>query len=223
MPRTRLARGDISLREIFQLSNRAYSSEVDNKAKRADIDVLGAKQTHRNNLERKEGRWVQTGREVKLTFMIRTNPTSYKKTDSIVPHVFPVVFLLKSINLGADTPFRWRTGSNAKPKFPDKKVSDGRSESEKDKIRAKNKRISEGNIKARIQMQFFFDLMQVLDMYSLLYGPNTTNRKLPKKANPKLIPFFDKHAYFIAEKLVIPLLTTHRHLLGDDSNTASDD
>lgn len=203
---TRLKRGDISIKELHELSYSVYGKQVDNKAKREQLDVLSAQITYRNNLEEKDGDWKQTGRNIKIIFRCKTNPKSYKKTDSINPHVFPVTFLIRSIDEGINSAFRYRSGGNFKWRFPDKKVSDGRTEREKDKIRKKNKMIMESNIKKGLDGQFFFHLMQVLKLYGLLFGPNTTNGKLPKITNPKYIPYFEKHSLHCLEHYVIPML-----------------
>jgi hypothetical protein len=200
MARGRLKKGDISIKEMYQLSHEAYKfREVDNKISRMILDIIGAKLTIQNNLQynRSTKKWDQIGREVKLAFLIKSDPQSYVKKDTVKIHNYPIYFLLRDINMGMDSAFKWRAGSFKKPKFPSKSMSV-----------FQKLNITNYNIRSGIQLQFFFELMQVLDMYGLLYGPNTTNKQLPRKANPKLIPFFDKHSLFITKKIVIPLLKT---------------
>ena len=43
--------------------------------------------------------------------------------------------------------------------------------------------------------------------YGLLYGVDTTNGKLPTKANPDLIPYFDKTSWFCVQKYLKKILT----------------
>jgi len=219
--RPKLTKKDISLREMIELSYSVYGNEVDNKKSRANIDVKSAKITFRNNLELIDGRWTQTGRNIKITLLCETIPTSYKKNDDLLIHQYPVTFLIRNINEGIDSTFRFRSGSFAKWRFPTKKISEGRNTKEKDRIRKDNKRIRESNLRNKLDGHFFFYLMQVLDMYGLLYGPNTTNRDLPKKTNPKMIPYFDKHSLYCLEKIIIPILN-NRELLNEESLTTND-
>lgn len=191
----RLKRGDITLKEVYTLSLAAYKGEVDNKSKRMKMDIRSGKIIGRNNMvyDRKEKRWVQTGREAKLEFLVRSVPTSYKKTDTVPVHVYPVTFLIKDVSKGVNSPFRWRTGSNKRPKFAPKGSS-----SEK-KLKFINQNIRNG-----IQMQFLMDLEWTLKVYGLLYGPDRTTGA-PKVRNTGHIPFLDKHALMVLEK-VFPVI-----------------
>ena len=236
MPRPRLKKGDITLNQILQLSQELYrGQDVDNKRWRAGIDVIGARRIQRSNLtyDRSEKKWVQIGREVHFVFNVRTQPKSYKKTDTIKTHRYPIHILIKDFDKGMDSPFRWRSGSFRKPMFPKRKIGDvkehyetkiGREkrklnrvknkqiiektkgtikklkekrEKEIEDVRAENLKITNMNIKRGIQLQFFFDLMDVLDIWGLLFGRNTTNHQIPRIRNPKLYPYYDKHTYFV--------------------------
>lgn len=197
----RLRKTDIPLIEVLQLSRRLYKGTVDDKAKRGRLDISGGRVTLRNNLAYNPGTksWEQTGRELRIDFEIKTTPTSYVRQDTIRVHKYPVSFLIKDLSLGALTPFRWRTGSWKKPLFARAGLK-------------KEKRISiaNQNIKNGVQMQFFFELEQVLSLWGLLFGPNHTNKRLPLSVNPTLAPYFDKHAFFACSKLLLPFLQSPR-------------
>ena len=193
----KLKKGDISLLEILKISKAAYRRQVDDKSRRAKIDIVNCKITVVNNFkyDYETLSWKQDPagiRHVKFIFLVKSQPTSYKKIDNIKTHMYPVYFLFRDLNDGINSSFRWRTGSFKKMLFA--------------KPGQDYKKVAEANIRRQVQPQFFFDTMQVLSMYGLLYGPNTTNKKLPKECNPHLIPFFDKHAYFCATKVLVPLL-----------------
>lgn len=195
----RLRKTDVSLVQILQLSRKLYQGKVDDKAKRGRIDITGGRVTLRNNLSFNPGtkRWEQTGRELRIDFEVKTEPTSYKREDTVRVHKYPVTFLLRDISMGVATPFRWRTGSWKKPKFPRKGLK-----------AAQRVALINMNIRNGVQMQFFYELEQVLSAWGLLFGPNWTNKRMPVKANPSLAPYFDKHAYFIAMRYVIPFLNS---------------
>ena len=214
MARPKLRKGDISINEVLELSKFVYTKEIDNKARRAKADVKSAKIQQRRNLvyDRSTKQWVQKGREVKFGFRIKTVPISYNDRSGVSPHEYPVVFLIKDFDQGMDSAFRWRTGSLKKPKFPKRKISEGKDKKEKDKIREENKKIQQDNIKNGIQMQFFFDSSYVLYKYGLLWGVNYANRP-PKVRNPELIPFFDKHAYWIVTQVLSKLLTVKKGII----------
>lgn len=212
MPKLRLKKGDISLKKVLELSTYLYKKgEIDNKGWRAKADVKSAKIKVRRNIEydRKQQKWIQTGREVKFQFTIKTKPESYKDTSGIDIHEYPVTFILKDLDAGMDSSFRWRTGSLRKPKFPKQKVSEGKDKNEKDRIKKANKKIAQQNIKSGIQMQFFFDLSYVLDKYNLLWGVNYA-RSAPDVRNPNQYVFFDKHAYWIVANILSKMLTDQK-------------
>ena len=196
--RHKLKKGDISLLEMLQTSVYMYKKqEADDKRKRAKLDILNARVNVIKNFvyDSTTQTWKQDPqgiRHIKFVFIVKSDPISYKKTDKIYPHIYPVTFLIRDINMGLQSSFRWRTGSFKKPLFA--------------KPGQDYKKIQEQNIKNQVQLQFFFELMQISDMFGLLYGPNTTNRKLPKIANPTMIPYFDKHAYFCLTKILISIL-----------------
>jgi hypothetical protein len=208
--RARLKKGDITLKEILDLSLSVYGKQFDNKKKR-QIDIINARVYKREKLEYdfKTRRWTQTGtRGAKFLFIVQTDPKSYKrpKWDDF-RHKFPLYVQIRNINLGMDSPFRWRTGAIKKPKFP-KKIPKNANPAIRKNTEKKNKEIQKKNIKDGIQLQFFFDTSWVLSKYGLLYGPDYTNGKPPKERNPKQFPVADKHFYFILTKVLIPFFRT---------------
>jgi hypothetical protein len=195
--RPRLKKDDVPFIEIFQLSV-LYNQTVDNKKTRAKLDVLSGRVIKKSNFSYNPSakRWEQTGREFLFVFQIKTDPKSYKKQDTIKIHIYPIYFLFKDLSMGLKSPFRWREGSNARPKFAKKGAS-----------AKKRLQILNDNIKRGIQFDFFFNTMTLANKFGILYGVDTTNKQFPIKSNPKLIPRFSKHAYFLAEKILIPLLS----------------
>lgn len=184
-------------------SSRMYYKAFDNKKARADMDVQSARMRRRTNyiFNLLKKAWVsneeQTGQKdnsLRLDFVVKTRPISYKSPSAVGIHKYPITFLLEDTTLGIHTPFKWRTGSFKKPMFAKKGI--------KPKARQK---ITERNIRQGVQMQFFFDLEYILDKFGLLYGPNWATRA-PVKTNPQLIPFFDKHAWFVVESIILPFL-----------------
>jgi hypothetical protein len=191
----RLSSKDITIREMLILSYEYYSKK-DDKAWRSKLDIKSARLNKRNNFKynQKTHGWEQTGRDAKLTFMVKSDPVSYTRKDKLHFHYYPVVFLLHDVSKGIDSPFKWRTGSLMKPKFSRKGMSKDQRE-----------RIQEHNIKNGIQMQFFFELEFILKQFGLLFGVNWATYP-PRITNPSGFPFFDKHAYFIATKIILPLI-----------------
>jgi hypothetical protein len=197
--RPKLKKGDISLKEIYLLSKKLYRSNlVDDKKHRMELDIKTAKMTVIKNFtfDATAKGWKQEGkRHIKFEFLVKSVPISYQKIDTLKVHFYVVTFLFYDLEgMGINSPFRWRTGSLKKPLL--KKRSKSTSE------------LANYNIKRGIQLQFFFNLMVVLSKFGLLYGPDTTNHQLPRKTNPKLLPYFDKHSLFIVEKIFFPLLTS---------------
>mgnify|MGYP000962522708 CR=1 FL=1 len=183
-----------SIVDIIRISRQYYKSpKGDDKAKRARMDVTNARVTNRNNYEYNPSTksWEQTGRNVRIDFLIKTYPISYKKTDNIKVHKYPVTFLIEDINLGIFSTFKWRTGSLKKPIFKNPSLS--------------SKQIAEKNIKNQVQLQFVYDLMWVLRKHNLLFGRSWVTRP-PLKTNPKMTPFFDKHAWWIVSKFLVRML-----------------
>lgn len=197
----RLRKTDVGVIQIYQLSRKLYGTKVDDKAKRGAVDISSGRVTLRNNLTYNPGtkQWEQTGRELRIDFEVKTQPTSYKREDTLRTHKYPITFLLRDLEMGAHTPFRWRTGSWKKPIFPRPGLK-----------REKRISIIDQNIKNGVQLQFFYELEQVLSLWGLLFGPNWTNKRPPLKTNPTLAPYFDKHAYFIVTKYLLPFLTSPR-------------
>lgn len=205
MANQRLKVGDITIKEMFSFSHNWYRKN-DDKTSRMKQDIKNGRVTFRRGLDynRKTKEWEQTSREVRFEILVKSHPISYKDTSGIDNHYYPVNFLIKDWKKGFNSTFKWRTGSFYKPTFPKKKISEGNSKIEKDKIRKKNKKIQQKNIKNGIQMQWFFEISWTADKWNLLFGPNWASYP-PKKTNPDYIPFFDKHSYFIVTK-VLPLL-----------------
>jgi hypothetical protein len=197
----RLKAGGITLNEILKVSMARYK-KADNKAARSREDITNAKLYVRKNYSYDKSRrmWVQEPRkEVRLEFMVRSRPTSYKVPAwQPAKRQYPVTFIIRDMGLGMDSPFKWRTGSLKKPSIPPPKAG-----------KFLNERAALSNIKRGIQMQFFFELSHVVKRYGLLHGPDWSNRA-PKKTNPSMDIFFDKHAYMIARKVLQPLFRSSR-------------
>lgn len=192
----KIKKGDIPIKEIYKISKTLYYKEVDNKSARMKLDIIQARITKRKYFEydRHTKQWVQQDvgkRHVKFEFIVASQPVSYKKSDTVKIHRYPVVFVFYDLGMGWNSPFRWRTGSLKKPKFAKKNSS-------------KNERlkITNANIKNGIQLDFFFKLEALLSWMGILYGPDLTNHQMPLKANPKLIPYFDKTSLYCVEKLL---------------------
>jgi hypothetical protein len=221
--RPRLKKGDITLNEIFELSLHEFrANKIDDKLIRSRLDVTSCKLTTRNNLKYNQSTktWEQTGREVKIQFLIKSQPISYIDKSGVPTHVYPIIFLFKNFEKGLNSPFKSRVGSLRKPIFPKKirkHIKDAKDTKEAEVIRKENERIAEfnrqiakKNIRNGVQLQFFYDSMWVWNAYGLLFGPNYA--KLPyvtkdpkRRRNPDLIPFFSKHEMFIVMKILEPL------------------
>jgi len=199
-PRPKLKKGDIPFSEIYYISKQWYYKDYDNKSKRMKLDVVGARLIIRKffNYDPNVKLWKieKEKKHIKFEFKVRSRPVSYKKTDTINTHIYPVVFVFYDLKKGLQSPFRWRTGSTKKVLFAKK----GASKEERLKI-------DNANIKNGRQLDFFFKLEALLAWYGLLYGPNTTNKKMPTKANPDMIPYFDKTALYVIEKWLRHILS----------------
>ena len=184
----------LTIADVIKLSWKYYKSpQGDNKDRRMKIDVKSARLTLRQNYEYNQStkQWEQNGRDVKIEFIVQSDPKSYKKTDNIKIHRYPCTFLIHSIDMGINSTFKWRTSSLKSPIFKKPGMT--------------AQQIAEKNIRSGIQMQFITELMFVLKKYNLLYGRNWANRP-PVKTNPKMKIFFDKHAWFIVKKYLIRML-----------------
>lgn len=215
--RPRLKKGDISIKEIFILSLAEFKAKkIDDKEWRSHLDVKSAKIVLRKNLAYNPStkKWEQIGREVKMQFLVRTVPTSYKDRSGVKVHTYPVTFLFKDFSKGLNSPFKSRVGSLRKPVFPKQRkqfIKDAKDKEQAEKIRKDNERIAEfnrqvakRNILNGVQLQFFYDSEFVWNAYGLLWGPNYA--KLPPKIkNPDLTPFFSKHEMFIIFKFLEPI------------------
>lgn len=190
----RLVTSGYTIKDIINISHKYYKSKIgDDKKSRAKTDVINAKIVSRNNYDYNPSTkvWEQTGRDVKIEFLIKTNPVSYKKIDNIKIHKYPITILVHDIDKGINSTFKWRTGSLKKPVFS--------------KPGMDSKKIAERNIKNGVQLQFFYHLEWVLKKYNLLYGRCWATRP-PVKTNPKHIPYFDKHMYFIVQNFLVRML-----------------
>jgi len=205
---TRLKIGDITINEILTLSRAVYKGEVDNKLRREKMDVRGGKITARKGLtyNKQTKKWEQTGRELRFDFIVRSVPKSYEKTDNVPVHKYPVTFLLKDFTKGLNSPFKWRTGGLKKWKNIKRKISEGKTDSEKDRIRKENQKITDTNIRNGLQGNFIFHLMWVLKQYGLLFGPLTCKNLPPRETNPEHIPYFDKTALYVVLKILPKIL-----------------
>jgi len=186
-----------TIKDIIRMSHQYYKSKAgDDKAKRSNIDVLNAKITLRNNYNYNQSakKWEQSGRDVRIDFICRTDPKSYKKTDNIKIHKYPITIIIHSIELGINSTFKWRTGSLKKPIFSKPGMS--------------SQQVAEKNIRNGIQMGFFFEQEFVLRQHNLLFGRCYANRP-PIKTNPKGKIFADKHFWFILQHFLVRMLQTN--------------
>lgn len=206
-PKLHLRAGDITLKELVQVSKAYWDRGIVDDKRARQIDILSAKVTARVNLEfdPKDKKYHQVGRSVKLQFVVSSDPISYKKKDNIRIHRFPVTFLFYDWDKGFDSPVRWRCGSTIKPQFS-KPIPDNATDSQKEAVRAENLKKEEANIRNGLDMYFFYNLMYVLNEYQLLYGVNYASRS-PKIRNAFEVPAFCKHAWFVVNKILIYMLS----------------
>jgi hypothetical protein len=186
--------GKFTIRDIIKISKQYYKSATgDDKKARSKLDIKSAKITARKNYtyDPSEKRWIQTGRDVLLSFIVSSQPISYKKTDTINTHKYPVFFLIHDVEKGIDSTFKWREGGLKKPIFAKQGLS--------------SVQVANANIRNGTQLQFFFDSEFALKKHNLLYGRCWANRP-PTKTNPKMIPFFGKHAWTICSSILIRML-----------------
>lgn len=191
----KLKKGDITLGELYTLSKSLYEKEIDDKEKRYKLDIKAVRLVKRNNYEydKKSKKWVQINkRSIRFEFLIRSEPISYKKTDTLKAHFYPVIFVLYDVEIGMGASFRYRSGSEKVWLKPRKGAS------KKEITNIANK-----NIQNKIDAHFLFHLEAVLYEYGLLYGRNRTGY-LPKKTNTDWFPYFEKHSLYIIEKFFIP-------------------
>ena len=200
----RLTGKDWTIQEVLYISNQMYGTKVDNKMSRKDIDVKGGRMILKTNLTWNPSTktFEQSGRDVKVVFKIKSEPTSYVKNDTVKTHYFPVTFLIHQWDLGFNSTFRWRTGSNFKWKKNRRKISEGKTPAEKDSIREENLKTTNLNIRRGIQAQFLFNLQFVCRKEGVLFGPMTCENRPPVITNPKFLLYFDKHALFCVLRLL---------------------
>ncbi len=190
----RLTNSGITLGEVIKSSFRFYRSPYgDDKIMRAKVDILNAKITVRNNLEwdQHTKKWNQTGRDVKFTFMVKSDPISYKRTDSIKNHIYPVTFIIHDWSKGLNSTFKYRSGSLKKPIFKKPGMT--------------SEQVANKNILAGIDLWFFFHLEWVLWEKGLLWGRNWATYA-PKVTNPKKFIYLDKHGWFCL-KILMRIMT----------------
>lgn len=198
----RLTKGSINLAQVYYLSRKYYQSKVDDKKRRARIDIVSGKVTSRRNMEfdRSTGQWTQTGKEAKIVFRVTSDPKSYVKTDTLKKHTYTVTFLLKDLSMGILSPFKWRTGGQKNVSF----VRSGMRKEDREKIA--NKNILDDN-----QLNFFYHIEFVSKLNGTLFG-RCRAKWFPKKTNPKGLLYFDKTSYFVVDKILFPLLVSGKGL-----------
>ena len=192
-----------TIADIVKLSWKYYrSKEGDNKNSRMKQDIKSARVVKRQNYEYNPStkEWEQTGRDIKLEFIVMSDPKSYKKTDNIKIHKYPVTFLIHNLELGMFSTFKWRTGSLKKPIFSNPSMS--------------SQQIAEKNIRNGVQLNFFYFLEFVLKTKNLLYGKCYATRP-PVKTNPQNRIFFDKTSFFIVKFILPKLIGTNGGILAN--------
>ena len=194
----KLTRGNISLGEFYRLSVELYKTGmVDDKKKRASLDCISAKVNVVKNFtyNKVTKLWEDINkRAIKFEFIVKTQPISYKRRDKISTHIFPVTFVLYSIEDGLDTEFKYRSGSLKKPLFAPKGSSPD-----------KRLRIEEQNIRNGVDLHFLFFLEYELRSLNLLHGICYASRP-PKETNPKKYVYLEKHGFFVCQKLLFPIM-----------------
>jgi hypothetical protein len=197
----RLTKSGLTMVDVYKISKKYYkSAKGDDKKARMKLDIKSAKVVKRNNYQYdfSLGKFVQTGRDVKLEFIVTSDPVSYKKTDNIKLHRYPVIFLIHNIELGVNSTFRLREGSLKKPIFKNVSMT--------------TQQIGEKNIRAGIDMHFVYSLMFAYKKHGILFGRNFTSRP-PVKTNKKMIPYFGKHSLFIFERILVRMIGTNGGIL----------
>jgi hypothetical protein len=200
----KLKKGDITIQEMIEVSRAVYGKEIDNKIRR-QIDIIGARVTGRRGLsyDRKTKTWGQTSFDVKFEFVIQTDPTSYKKQDTVKTHRYPIIFLIRDWNKGFNSPFRSRVGGLARWKPAKYKLREAKDDKQKKEWKKQNLKILNANIRLRkLQANFIFNQMFIRNAYGILYGPMTCTPQKPSKTNPTLTPAFEKHEWYIVTKIL---------------------
>jgi hypothetical protein len=194
----KLTRGSISIGEFYRLSKKLFDSKaVDDKDFRARVDVKSSKVVALKNFEYNKvtKAWEDTQkRSVKFEFLVSTVPTSYKRTDKLKKHYYPVTFLIYSIEDGLDSTFKYRSGSLKKPLFAKK----GATPEQRNKI-------AEQNIRNGVDLWFFYNLEFLLSSNGLLFNVNRATRA-PSKTNPKGYVYFEKHSLWVFQHVLIYIL-----------------
>lgn len=194
----KLTRGSITLADMIRVSRDLFKSgKVDDKQKRAKLDVVTAKVTATHNFEYNKVTklWEDINkRSIKFEFMVKTDPISYENKSGLKYHYYPVTILLYSIEDGVNSEFRYRSGSLRKPLF-----------APKGSTAEKRKKIEVQNIRNGVDMWFFFNLEAVLRSMNLLYGVCYANR-MPNITNPKKYVYFEKHSWACITKVLLYIL-----------------
>lgn len=204
MAEQRLTSSGITLAQVWKMSKQYYRSKGgDDKEKRSRLDCKSVRFTARNNMEydNSQKKWIQVGRDIKMIFIIKTNPVSYRRIDTVKNHVYEITLLLHNFELGMNSPFHLRVGGLKRPIWGKKGDS-----------KAKRIQIANSNVKRQCQMQFIVECMYVYKMNNILFGPNFCTRP-PRKTNPKNKIFFPKHFVFLLRKVIIPLFRSDKFKL----------
>ena len=201
----RLKKKDITIRELVDLSQHMYRQKgFDDKNRRMKLDVEEATFSLRTNLQfnKETNEWEQKGRDVKLEFVVTSNPISYKRPHwDTFKHRYPIIFLIHEWDKQFDSPVRIRVGSIKKPKIIKFRVKDQLTSDSKAHLSNLKQRAAEYNIKSGIQLQFFFESMRVYRIYGILFGSDYTNAS-PMIKNPTLTPYMSKHEWFIVTQIL---------------------
>lgn len=194
----KLTRGGLTLGEMYKMSLDLYrSGKIDNKKRRANLDVVSTKILALKNFEYNKvtKAWEDIQRRsVKFELIVKTKPISYKRRDKLSSHMFPITLILYSIEDGLNSEFRYRSGSLKKPLF-----------AKKDSPPSQRLKLEEQNIRNGIDLHFFYFLEYILAQNKLLYGINWA-RKAPVKTNPKGYVYMEKHFLWAFENVIIPIL-----------------
>lgn len=187
----------ISIESIFKLSHQYYKSkQIDDKEKRGKIDIVSSKIISKKNFkyDRSTKQWIQTGQTSKLVTEVKSDPRSYESSSTIKIHKYPITFEFSKLDMGFQTPFRWREGDQKTVKFKTNK-------------KQTTSNITDMNIRNKTQLQFFFEMEWIAKANMLLFG-RCRAKWFPKKTNPRGFIYFGKHAFWVVEKLIFPLLTS---------------
>jgi hypothetical protein len=201
-----LKKGEITLKQIYQISADYYKKKKGTTTEKAvsytiTNTIVKAQGTVKFNEE--TNKWEGLNRAVRFEFAVKckelmTSKDKKRMEEKITD--YPVIFSLMDIDLGLDSPFKWRTGANKAPMFQ----TAGMTLQQRENVTTQNRQ-------NKVYLPFFFELEGVLPAYALLEGENHTNAP-PKKANPQLVPYFDKLAMFCFENAIINMFNNAKVL-----------